>query len=320
METIVPCVIGLLSALCTASILMPHAASSARPVSSRFDLRASLGRMRLHLADAATRLGSRVPAGLLEREPLRACAREAARLLRPAGSVGSTSVRADAGALILVCAAGSAGTAVVSGSALGALIGLVGTPAALSMRAAGRQRARARKLASAMPEAFGALAIALGSGHSLAQGMRFVGSHAEEPVRTEFLRASFSIVCGMSATSALDELLARLPAPGLDLVALALKVSQRTGAPLKDLLAEASEMVGDRIELVRRLEVKTAQARMSARMVALMPVAMTCILALLSKDFQRGLTTAPGTVSVVAALALNAAAWMIIRRIMDVRI
>ena len=94
-----------------------------------------------------------------------------------------------------------------------------------------------------------------------------------------------AIDCGISATDALDDLLVRIDAPGLSLVTLALKVSQRTGAPLADLLSEASSMVGERIELKRRLDVKTSQARMSAHMVAAMPAGMCAVLALLSADF-----------------------------------
>lgn len=58
------------------------------------------------------------------------------------------------------------------------------------------------------------------------------------------LRVAAAIDCGVSATDALDDLLDRIDAPGLSLVTLALKVSQRTGAPLADLLSEASSMVG----------------------------------------------------------------------------
>ena len=170
-----------------------------------------------------------------------------------------------------------------------------------------------------MPEAFTALSMSLASGHSLAQGMRFVGAHAQEPVHTEFLRVAAAIDCGISATDALD-LLVRIDAPGLSLVTLALKVSQRTGAPLADLLSEASSMVGERIELKRRLDVKTSQARMSAHMVAAMPAGMCAVLALLSADFRRGLATPAGVGAVVLGLALNAVALVVIRRIMRVEL
>lgn len=208
----------------------------------------------------------------------------------------------------------------LSASFVGVLMGAFAPAIVLGVLSAGRIKSDAKRVEEAMPEAFGALAMSLGSGHSLAQGMRFVGSHAEEPVKTEFMNVSYSVDCGISAADALDEMLERIKAPGLDLVTLALKVSQRTGAPLKDLLAEASSMVGDRIELRRRLDVKTSQARMSAHMVALMPVAMIGILMLLSPDFRHGLATAAGAVSIAIALVLNAVAWTVIKNIMEVEL
>ena len=58
-----------------------------------------------------------------------------------------------------------------------------------------------------MPEAFGSLAISLASGYSLPQAMRFVGARSAEPIRTEFMRVSFAVNCGVPATEALDAML-----------------------------------------------------------------------------------------------------------------
>lgn len=224
------------------------------------------------------------------------------------------------GLLLLGAVESSVLGGVLSLSPFGALVGAAAPFAALSVLEARERRSRARRVETAMPEAFTALAMSLGSGHSLAQGMRFVGSHAEEPIRSEFLQVSYAATCGIPVTEALDEMLSRFDAPGLDLVALALTVSRRTGAPLKELLGEAANMVGERIELRRLLDVKTSQARMSARMVAAMPCAMVAILSLLSSDFRQGLATVTGAVSVAIALVLNALAWTIIRRIMRVEL
>lgn len=202
----------------------------------------------------------------------------------------------------------------------GALVGVAALPAALRIRSGRRRRSEERRVEETMPEAFNSLALSLGSGLSLSQAMRYVGSRTAEPVGSAFMRVSFAVGCGVPAARALDSMIDELRAPGLELVGLALKVSQRTGAPLKDVLGEAAKLVGSRIELARRLDVKTSQARMSAQLVALMPAVMLLFLALFSSDFQRGLLTVPGACSVAVALALNAAAWGIIRRIMKVRL
>lgn len=228
--------------------------------------------------------------------------------------------RRAAAMVVLLMGVGSVVGGVASLSVPGALIGAGAPVIALAVAGGRAKKATARDVERAMPEAFGALSIALGSGHSLAQAMRYVGVHSREPVRSEFMRVGFAIDCGFSATEALDGLITRLSAPGLDMVALALKVSQRTGAPLKDLLEEAARLVGDRIELQRTLDVKASQARMSARLVAGMPVAMIVFLTLLSSDFRKGVATVSGAFCVLVALGLNAVAWLVIRKIMKVEL
>lgn len=235
---------------------------------------------------------------------------------RPLWMYGA-DVRAGACVLLTLAAVGAG--VVVAWSAWGIVAGVLPV-AVLNAMGARRARTRARTLETSMPEAFGSLAISLGSGYSLTQAMRFVGARSAEPIRSEFTRVSFAVDCGVPAAQALDAMLERLQAPGLELVVLALKVSKRTGAPLGELLAEASELCHERLELKRMLDVKTSQARMSARLVALMPVAMVMFLTLLSSDFRHGLTTHVGLLSIAVALALNAVAWMVIRKIMDVEV
>lgn len=279
------------------------------------------------------RAGASVPVMVRDAAAVRTCRDELRRtqllsrvievLLGTASFDGVSAPRVSArdfevGALIFAVLIGGITGSIAVGSVLGVAAGAAAVIGYLRLRAARRTHEERRRVASAMPEAFAALSIALGSGHTLAQGMRFVGSHAEEPVRGEFLRVACAIECGIPASEALDDLLIRLPAPGLGLVSLALKISQRTGAPLRELLAEAADMANERIALARQLEVKTSQARMSARLVAWMPVAMACALAVVSADFRRGIAMPVGAGSAAVAFALDFCAWMIIRRIMRI--
>ena len=262
-------------------------------------------------------VAERLPRELVENDALARLARSWVSLI-PVGRLGF-AIEDDAtrlAFLLLSSVVACVALAVVSLSPLGFFLGLAAPFAAAAVRDTFDRRREQHDAEEAMPEAFTALSMSLASGHSLAQGMRFVGAHAQEPVHTEFLRVAAAIECGISATDALDDLLVRVDAPGLSLVTLALKVSQRTGAPLAGLLSEAASMVGERIELKRRLDVKTSQARMSAHMVAAMPAGMCAVLALLSADFRRGLATPAGAGAVVLGLALNVVALVVIRRIM----
>lgn len=219
-------------------------------------------------------VAEKLPRELVENDLLKKIARSWASLA-PAHRLGLVIEDASGRLAFLLLSSGVCCVllTMVSLSPLGFALGLVAPFTVGAARDGFESRREQHDAEEAMPEAFTALSMSLASGHSLAQGMRFVGAHAQEPVHTEFLRVAAAIDCGISATDALDDLLVRIDAPGLSLVTLALKVSQRTGAPLADLLSEASSMVGERIELKRRLDVKTSQARMSAHMVAAMPAA-----------------------------------------------
>ena len=198
-------------------------------------------------------MAEKLPRELVENDLLKKIARSWASLA-PAHRLGLVIEDASGRLAFLLLSSGVCCVllTMVSLSPLGFALGLVAPFTVGAARDGFESRREQHDAEEAMPEAFTALSMSLASGHSLAQGMRFVGAHAQEPVHTEFLRVAAAIDCGISATDALDDLLVRIDAPGLSLVTLALKVSQRTGAPLADLLSEASSMVGERIELKRR--------------------------------------------------------------------
>lgn len=316
MEAILPCFIALSAGFGTwhAAILVKAADAL------RGDWYAAVAGGKMAARIAVRRLGAALPVPALWATTVDGWAEELLRVLGCHADGGVVDCALARGVLASSACAGALAGAVISLSPLGIPVGAALPVGWCAARATRRERGRRQALESAMPEAFQALAISLGSGHSLAQALRFVGNHAQEPVRSEFLQASLEISCGLSATDALNGLLERLPAPGMDLVSSALVVSQRTGAPLKDLLASAAAMVGERIELARRLEVKTSQARLSARLVGVMPVAMMAALTLLSSDFRAGAASPGGALAIAVAMALDVCAWLLIRRIMEVSV
>ena len=180
----------------------------------------------------------------------------------------------------------------------------------------GRCRARAKQLSREMPEVFRTLALALGSGQTLAQAIGYVGTHAQGPAGKAFSRCSLRLGCGATVEEAIEALRGELDTPGVGLLSTALVVSQRTGSPLKGLFGYAAELLEGRSESERLLAVKTAQVRLSVRVVTLMPPVLVGVLALLSTDFRAGLMTMPGMVSLGLATAMDVCAILIVRRLL----
>lgn len=176
--------------------------------------------------------------------------------------------------------------------------------------------ARSKELAQEMPAVFRTLSVAMGSGQTLAQAVEYVGTHERGPAAESFGRLSLRLRCGLGTEEALGLLAGELEAPGVELLATALVVSHRTGSPLRDLLTRSARLVERQGEFQRLLAVKTAQVRLSVRIVCALPLALVLLLALISPDFQRGLLTPAGLVSSLIALAMDAAALLIIRKLM----
>lgn len=178
------------------------------------------------------------------------------------------------------------------------------------------RRKREIQLAKEMPDALRALALALSSGETLAQAIDYVGSHGQGPTAEAFSRVAMRLRCGDSVQEAVCLLEDELVVPRMGLVITALLVSQRTGSPLRSLLQTSAELAEKQGELERLLSVKTAQVRLSVRIVCLLPLVMVALLSLLSPDFQAGLGTPAGAGSVIVALLMDGLALFIVRRLM----
>lgn len=261
------------------------------------------------------RLGrTRVLAALQALAPFDRMAHELAELASGRG------LEASPGGCLAALACGLAALSVVMGlllaSPVAALACAAALVAALVARDAARVQRERREVATAMPGIYRTLSVALASGQTLAQAVSYVGAHERGPAARVFARMSLRLRCGVSTERAVDLLASELGAPGADLLATALVISHRTGSPLRDLLGRSAALAERQGEFERMLGVKTAQVRLSVRVVCLLPVVMICVLALISPDFQAGLLTPVGMGSVALAVVLDGVALLLIRRLM----
>lgn len=216
--------------------------------------------------------------------------------------------------LVAVCCAGLAGL-LVARSALGLLAGVVVAMACVMLGAEAAARRHAQAVAEGMPATFRSLAASLAAGRTLPQALAYQGAHGREETREAFSRAALRMSCGYSSQEALDALVGELSAPDSELLVCALSVAHRTGSPLRGLFESSARMVEERQELGRALAVKTAQVRLSVRVVCALPAVLACVLVLLSPDYRAGIATAAGSLSVVVAVLLDVLAVLVIRRL-----
>lgn len=187
---------------------------------------------------------------------------------------------------------------------------------AMPIASAALESRRRRAIEREMPAVFRTLAMAMGSGETLSQAVDYLAAHGGGEVSKAFTRTSLRMHCGYPARESLDLLARELDAPGVGLLVTALLISQRTGSPLRSLFRRSARLVERQGEFERMLGVKTAQVRLSVRVVSGLPVIMIALLSLISSDFQRGLSTPVGAACILAAALMDGAAILIIRRLM----
>lgn len=183
------------------------------------------------------------------------------------------------------------------------------------LSASRRREAAARRTREEMPAVFRTLAVAMGAGMTLVQAAEYAGAHVGGRAGEALARLSLRLRCGEATERALEALAGELSAPGVGLLATALVISHRTGSPLRGLFQRSAVLVERQGEFERLLAVKTAQVRLSVRVVCLLPAVMVGLLAVISPDFQAGLGTFAGAACVCAAAVLDALAVAIIRRL-----
>lgn len=311
MEVVLLAGIGASSMLC-ALLLMGAGGGEGSEAAAR-----RLARRVLRRCRAALRLAgrSRAVARLVSRESWAGCA---ARAVEAAAAAGVELDECEACAAVI----GLATSAGLVASALFATWLCV--PLSLAALFAGvpawsaRKKEAARKQAVAdMPAVFRALSVAMGTGMTLVQAAEYAGAHVGGVVGDALARLSLRLRCGMATPQALDELQAELEAPGVGLLSTALEISHRTGSPLKDLFQRSARLVERQGEFERLLAVKTAQVRLSVKVVCSLPAIMVALLVAISPDYQAGLATVAGTACVCVAVALDALAILIIRRLVS---
>lgn len=258
---------------------------------------------------AANRLGAIGPvAGFLD-EIVALCAVRG--LPTSSGAVGSVLL------VGLTCAALLIGLA--TASPIAAVAVPVCVLALLAAFANHERDKRQEAVREAVPGALESMAACLGSGFTLLQTFNQVAEDTSGPLGETFARSAHVLEVGGSAERALDELRRGAFASELSFVAVALDVQHQSGGAMRQVLDAATETMKGELALQRSLRVQTAQAKLSARVVVIMPFVLIAAFSLVSPDFLAPFfSSAFGYALLGAALGMQALGILLVRRALAV--
>ena len=244
---------------------------------------------------------------------------DVALMFRDAGypATASSALSVTIGGFVLVFAIGWVLTAsIVGGMALAACA----TAVLFSTASAAREKHREAVRESA-PDALRSMAVCFRSGLSLLQTMRQVGAEAKGPIGNLFLHVAHLIEIGGSTREALASFQEGGSVPELSFVAVALDVQHQTGGSMERVLETARESIESGLELERSLRVQTAQAKLSARIVSVMPLILVALFSLVSDDFLAPFFSSfTGVLLLIVAVSMQLAGVLIVRRMLKVEV
>lgn len=228
-------------------------------------------------------------------------------------------------ALLSVCIAVLAGVGACAGAVSRSVVCGIAVAACACACAAVWLRAMRDKRRDAMregiPDALRSMGVCFQSGLSLLQTFQQVANEVQGPLGALFARAAHRMETGGSAESALAVLRNGSPVAELAFVAVALDVQHQAGGSMKQVLDAARDTVENEIGLRRALRVQTAQAKLSARVVSVLPFVLIAVFSLVSEGFLEPFFASPlGIALLVLALGMQAAGIAVVRRMLAVEV
>jgi tight adherence protein B len=184
-----------------------------------------------------------------------------------------------------------------------------------------KRRLRLRRFSEQLPAAIGLMARSLRAGQALPATIESVAQEAEEPLRSEFRRATDEQSFGLPLREAMVNLSRRVPVHDLHFLVTAILVQKETGGNLAQILDKTSHVIRERVRLAGEMRVRTAQGRLTGWILVLLPFAMFIGMNFVNPGYGRELFQNPvGKQAVTIAAILMVLGIFAIRRIVNVKV
>jgi tight adherence protein B len=200
---------------------------------------------------------------------------------------------------------------IVAGAAIGGV-----APFVRERRRNARAAARTQEQ---LLDAVAAIASSVRSGRSLAQSIAFAGAEVGPPLGTMLADGADRVALGVPLDEVLGTLAATIGGPDARLVTGVLRLHRRSGGAIAGSLDDLVRTLRARRDGARELRSLTAQARLSAVILGLLPLGFFLFLSVVARrDVESAYRTTAGATAIAIGLVLQAAAFVWIRRLLRV--
>jgi tight adherence protein B len=156
-----------------------------------------------------------------------------------------------------------------------------------------RRRERVRQMEAQMPDTLDLMARAMQAGHAFSSALLIVGTDGAEPIRGEFQTTFDEINFGIPTDVALHHLTLRVASRDLRFFVVAVLIQLETGGNLTEILKSLAELIRERQRIAGNVRVLSAEGRLSAWILGLLPFAIALLLSVINPEFISVLWTDP---------------------------
>jgi len=184
-----------------------------------------------------------------------------------------------------------------------------------------RKFRRLQAFREAFPDALDLLVSGLRAGLSFSAALQIVSEESPQPLRSEFAITVEEQALGVDLRDALTNLTHRVDVLDLKFFVMAVLLQRETGGNLAEVLSNSAALIRDRFKVLGDIATFTAQGKLTAVVLVLLPVGVGLFTYLITPDYFRPMITSDG-----GRLALWLAGWMqvagcfTIYRIVNIRV
>ena len=197
--------------------------------------------------------------------------------------------------------------------ALGALV----PPAVVNFKA-GRRR---KQFTAQLPDTLQLLAGTLKAGYSFMQGVEAVSHEVEDPMGAEFRRVVTEAQLGRPVEEALEASAQRMNSADFEWAVMAVRIQREVGGNLAELLMTVAETMTARQRLRGEVQALTAEGRVSALVLGILPLGLGFMLWTINPDYMSTLMTETmGRFMLAGSTLLAGAGFLWMKKIIDIKI
>jgi tight adherence protein B len=235
------------------------------------------------------------------------------------GALERAGLELRPGEFVVIVASAAIGALALGWLVISALVGLVAAAVivvasriVIGQLAARRRRRFEAQLAGALQ----LLAGALRAGHGLAHAIETVASESESPASDEFRRLTIETRLGRDFGDALWAVAGRVRSTDFEWVAQAIDIQREVGGDLAQILDAVASTIRDRERLRRQISVLSAEGRISAWVLMVLPFGLGAVMASTNPEYiGRLFESSRGYMMLAAGGVLLAAGGVWLRRI-----